>query len=656
MGQPRKRKIKNFECNMNLFTPGYIGNLKLNNRVLMSPMNVGGNNDTDGCLSIRGINYYVERARGGVGMIVTGATRVTRKFERDTQTIPLWMLFADHMVHGKWISELAERCHDYDTKVCVQLTAGGGRIAGAYAQNHGLAISASSTPCFYPPYLLTREMTKEDIKIFTQAFEQAARLIKNAGADAIQIHGHQGYLIDQFTTSLWNHRTDEYGGSLENRLRFPKELIEAIKRGAGESFPVIYRYGLTHYIEGGRTIEEGVEMGKLLESYGADALDIDSGCYENNYYPHPPSTIPCGSFSYLSEKVKKAVSIPVISSTRIGYPEIAEKIIESGQADFVSLGRPLIADPEWCSKAKIGHIQEIRPCIACHEGCLRRLKTYKRVSCAVNPAAGDEDYLKVEKSDKTKKIAVIGGGVAGMVAAIVSSKRGHIVTLFEKDEELGGNFKKNYIPHFKSDYKHYVDYLKYELDKSNVKVQLKTTIDFTILQSDYDSIINACGANFKTLNIKGLDKHRVLNPFALYEDKSYKNQEVIIVGGGLVGVEAALNIAEHGGHPIIIEKFGDLAKTAHPVNKRHLEILLEQNSIKVYKNTEILYAEGNKLFCLSDNVHISLSFDTISICVGLTSRRLGIEDSERVITVGDADHPENVMSAVWQAYRRCRLI
>ena len=263
---------------MNLFTPGYIGNLKLNNRVLMSPMNVGGNNDTDGCLSIRGINYYVERARGGVGMIVTGATRVTRKFERDPQTIPLWMLFADHMIHGKWISELAERCHDYGTKVCIQLTAGGGRIAGAYAQTHGLAISASSTPCFYPPYLLTREMTKEDIKIFIQAFEQAARVIKNAGADAIQIHGHQGYLIDQFTTSLWNHRTDEYGGSLENRLRFPKELIEAIKRGTGDDFPVIYRYGLTHYLEGGRTIEEGVEMAKLLESYGADALDIDSGC------------------------------------------------------------------------------------------------------------------------------------------------------------------------------------------------------------------------------------------------------------------------------------------------------------------------------------------------------------------------------------------
>ncbi len=499
-------------------------------------------------------------------------------------------------------------------------------------------------------------MTKEEIEAFIQAFEQAARLIKNAGADAIQIHGHQGYLIDQFTTSLWNHRTDEYGGSLENRLRFPKELIEAIKRGAGEDFPVIYRYGLTHYLEGGRTIEEGVKMAKLLESYGVDALDIDSGCYENNYYPHPPSTIHCGSFSYLAEKVKKAVNIPVISSTRIGYPEIAERIVEDGQADFVSLGRPLIADPEWCSKAKKGLIEEIRPCIACHEGCLRRLKTYKRVSCAVNPVAGDEDYLKVEKSNKIKKIAVIGGGVAGMVAAIVSSKRGHKVTLFEKDDELGGNFKEKYLPHFKSDYKRYIEYLKHELGKSIVKVQLNSIVDVTILKSDYDEIINACGAEFKTLDIKGLDKKRVLNPFALYEDRSYKNQRVIIVGGGLVGVEASINVVEHGGKPILIEKFGDLAKTAHPVNRQHLEVLLEQNSIPVYKNTEILYAEDDKLYCLSDNVHISLPFDIISICVGLESRILGIEDSERVITVGDADHPENVMNAVWQAYRQCRLL
>lgn len=295
-----------------------------------------------------------------------------------------------------------------------------------------MAIGPSEVPCFYAPHLKTRQLSKDEIKEFIKAFEQSARFIKNAGADAIQLHGHQGYLLDQFSCSLWNNRNDEYGGSLENRLRFAKEIIEAIKRGAGEDFPIIYRYGLTHYIEGGRTIDEGVQMAKLLESFGVAALDIDSGCYENNFYPHPPESIPCGSFSYLAEYVRKVVSIPVISSTRIGYPEIAENILASGQADYVCIGRPLIADPEWCDKAKKGNELDIRPCIACHEGCLRRLFYYKSLSCAVNPLAGNEEYLKIRKADNKLKFTVVGGGVAGMVSAITLAHRGHDVTLMKK--------------------------------------------------------------------------------------------------------------------------------------------------------------------------------------------------------------------------------
>jgi len=641
---------------MKLFSSASIGNLKLPNRVIMSPMNVGGNNDSDGCLSLRGINYFVERAKGGTGMIVTGAVRVTRKFERDKDTIPLWMLFADHMIHGKWISELSERCHDYGTKVCIQLTAGGGRIAGAYAQTRNLAISASSTPCFYPPYLPTREMTKEEIRMYINAFEQAARLIKNAGADAIQIHGHQGYLIDQFTTSLWNKRTDEYGGSLENRLRFPKEIIEAIKRGAGEDFPVIYRYGLTHGIEGGRTEEEGMEMAKLLEKYGVDAIDIDSGCYETNYLPHPPSTFECGSFAHLAAKAKSVVSIPVISSTRIGYPEVAENIIVEGKADFVSLGRPLIADPDWCNKAKYGHSSEIRPCLACHEGCLRRLKFYKRVSCAVNPTAGDEEYLKINVSNLKKKIAVIGGGVAGMVAANVCAERGHTVTLYEKDGELGGNFKRKYLPRFKSDYIRYIQYLINKLEKNNVCVKTNYLVDEKILDSDSDIIINACGAKFRTLIIQGLSPNKLVNPFSLYEDKPFDNKKIVIIGGGLVGVEAALNVAEHGGTPFVIEKFSNIAKTAHPVNKQHLEILLHQNNIQVFTNTNILFATPEYILCQKDEEQIKLQYDAVSICIGVEPNKIGIEELDRVLTIGDAEQPENVMSAVWTAYRKCRLI
>lgn len=508
-----------------------------------------------------------------------------------------------------------------------------------------------------PPHNYTRPLTRAEIQKFVDAFYQAARLIKNAGADAIQIHGHQGYLIDQFTTSLWNHRTDEYGGSLENRLRFSKELIEAIKRGAGEDFPVIYRYGLTHFLEGGRTIEEGVEMAKLLESYGVNALDIDSGCYENNYYPHPPSTIPCGSFSYLAENVKKAVSISVISSTRIGYPEIAEKIIDDGQADFVSLGRPLIADPYWCEKAKKGVNEDIRPCIACHEGCLRRLMVYKNVSCAVNPQAGDEKYLQLKKAETKKKAIVIGGGVAGMVASLTLDARGHEVTLFEKDGELGGNFKLKYLPDFKDDYRRYIKYLVHRLDNSNVAILFNTTVTSdSIKDMNPDIVVDASGASFKRIPIYGLAEERLVNPFTLYENKDFTNQQVVIVGGGLVGVEAAINVARKGGKPVIIEKMKCLASTAYKLNREHLEMLLRELSVPVYLNASIRKVEGNIICFNESGEEKSVEFDLITECVGLKSNVMDYDFDGELLTIGDADHPENVMNAVWQAYRQCRLI
>ena len=520
-----------------------------------------------------------------------------------------------------------------------------------------MTIGPSENPCFYPPYKSTRALDRDEIHKLVNAVYQASKLIKAAGADGIQIHGHQGYLIDQFTTSLWNHRTDEYGGSLENRLRFPKELIEAIKRGAGADYPVIYRYGLTHYLEGGRTIEEGIEMAKLLESYGVDALDIDSGCYENNYYPHPPSTIPCGSFSYLAKKVKNVVGIPVISSTRIGYPEVAENILESDQADFVSLGRPLIADPYWCEKAKKGDNHNIRPCIACHEGCLRRLMVYKNVSCAVNPQAGDEQYLQLHKTNNKKRVLVIGGGVAGMVAALTLDARGHEVTLCEKDDVLGGNFKLKYLPDFKDDYRRYINYLTHRLDNSNVTVRLNTNVTSSFVnKTSPNFVIMACGASFKRIPVEGLSEERLVNPFSLYEDKDFTNQRVVIIGGGLVGVEAAINVARKGGKPVIIEKMKGLASTAYKVNRDHLELLLNELNIPVFLNANIIKVDGNTIYFNVGVEEMKEEFDVITESVGLKSKTMDIEFDCEILTIGDADHPENVMNAVWQAYRQCRLI
>ena len=383
---------------------------------------------------------------------------------------------------------------------------------------------------------------------------------------------------------------------------------------------------------------------------------VDYG-YEDNYFPHPPTTIPVGSFAYLAEKVKKIVGIPVVSSTRIGYPDVAEKILSDGKADFVSLGRPLIADPYWCQKAKAGHDEDIRPCLACHEGCLRRLMAYKKLSCAVNPVAGDEEYLKIQLAEQKKTVRVIGGGISGIVSAIVCYRRGHDVTLYESSDELGGNFKSRYIPDFKEDYRRYISYLKRELGKTNVKVVMNHQVTKEeVREWSSGVIVNASGASFRYIPIKGVDKERLINPFDLYDNQDFTGKKVAIIGGGLVGVEAALNVARHGGEPFLIEKMDRVAQTAYPVNRQHLELLLEQAKIPVYLNSDIEKVDGNIIIFTNDNMKRRKEFNLICECVGMQPCSLVIDDNENVIHVGDAVHPENVMNAVWTAYRQCRLI
>lgn len=641
-----------------LLTPYHIGNLEIKNRVIMSPMNIGALNNSDGSISERGINYFVERAKGGVGMITTGSVRVTREFERSKDTIPLWMAFADHKIHTGWINELAERCHDYDCKVAVQLTIGGGRQAGAFSQEHGLAIGPSAIPCFYPPHKLTRELSKQEIQKFLQAIKFSASIIKTAGADAINLHGHEGYLMDEFTTSLWNHRTDEYGGNLENRLRFIKEIINAIREGAGSDIPIIYRFGLTHYVEGGRTIEEGLQMAQMLETYGVNALDIDAGCYDSWYYAHPPTTMPAGVFKELYKQAKNVVSIPIIGSGKVSYPEIAEDIIANGYADFVSLGRPLIADAEWVKKVEMNQEAEIRPCIGCHQGCMKRLNEFKYVSCAVNPCAGNEQYLAISKSEVRKNILVIGGGVAGMVAAITASKRGHKVILLEKTDGLGGNFKKGNNPSFKYDYDRYIEYLKDQLSKTTTKVYLNHVFTYDdITRMKPDNVIVAVGASF----IKQFGNNaKMLNPFECLKEQKYTGKFAII-GGGLVGCEVALNIAKNGGEVCIVEQKDAVAMDMFKANRDHFMRLLEENHVRILTSSKLSYI-GDDCYVLDKNGNCveKMEYDYQVACIGM---RPNIDVANELkkhdvpfIQIGDCSEVKNVLSAVWDAYRKVRLI
>lgn len=627
----------------------------------MAPMNVGGLNESDGKLSKRGIDYFVERARGGTGLIVVGLTRVTREFEQSQDTNLVRNTLADDKIHVSWLNELAEACHDHETKVAVQLSPGVGRQAGGYSQGKGLAIGPSDAKCFWPPHLPTRPLTKVEIKIFLDAFQLAAYHLKMAGIDAVQLHGHEGYLLDQFQSLLWNHRTDEYGGTLRNRMRFSEEIIKSIRKGAGEDFPIIYRYGLVHEMEGGRTETEGLQIATILEQAGVDALDIDSGCYETWHLAHPPSTIDAGFKLELAAKVKKQVYIPVIASGKLGYPDIAEEALVSGTADFISLGRPLIADPEWVKKLAEGKSEDIRPCIGCHEGCLKRIYDHKSISCAVNPAAGNEKELAIELSRNPRKILVVGGGVAGMESVRTLLLRGHQVWLVESNPALGGNFRPEYLPAFKHDYLMYVRYLEGQISKLGANVLLGhpfTQNDLQVIKPEL--VVLACGAKHILPSIPGLNRTDRLSVLEAFSSRKHQGR-ITVLGGGLVGAEAAINLAMNGASVTLIEKQTEVARDAFMPNRMHLKLLMEQYKVKVLTNTCVTSIEENTVNCLDTKGNIvKIKSDKIVVCLGMFQDRdcektLG-EKGIEFIRIGDCNKPGKVIDSVWEAYRKLRLV
>ena len=472
---------------MKLFEKGRIGNMILKNRIVMDAINIQQGLPTlEAPLGQRAVDLYAARAKGGVGLIKTTFMLPTPDLE-----VTIGGPSVNNKRSGKWLNELAQTVHDYGAKLCVQLSVGLGRIiAPDRSLPHGGLVSPSPLPSFRDPYgnapkiapgkypisgeehVTTRELTTEEVEQLVKDFEFSARIIALAGVDCIEIHGHQGYLLDEFMTSLWNKRTDKYGGDLNGRLRLAMELVQAIRAAAGDDYPILFKYPLTHFLDGGRTIEEGIEIAKRLEAAGVNGLTINAGCYETYNLAQPPTTAPRGGTLHLAELAKKAVKIPILSSGKLGYPELAERALQEGKLDFVALARYLLADPEWANKVKQGRTEDILPCVGCHEGCINRVRRFHYCSCAVNPAAGAERELAINKAEEKRTVLVIGGGPAGMEAARVSALRGHKVVLLEKAKELGGNLIPAAVPDFKGDYKLLIDYLKTQIRKLGVSVEL----------------------------------------------------------------------------------------------------------------------------------------------------------------------------------------
>jgi 2-enoate reductase len=643
---------------MKLFEPGKIGKLPLKNRIMMAPMGIVGLMEFDGRLSQRGLDYYVERAKGGTGLIVTSVMNVDHEIEPESR--PHLSVEGDKYVAR--LNELAEAIHDHQARVAVQLTAGRGRVVTIKPGRKIVPVAPSAVPCHSDPSITARELTVAEVEHLVKAFKTAAEVVKAAGIDAINLHGHEGYLFDQFQSSIWNRRTDKYGGDLTGRLRFVMECIDAIKKGAGADFPIIYRFGLTHYLPGGREIEEGLELARRMEAAGVAALEVDAGSYETIHWPHPTRYQSPGLMVDLAAMVKKVVKIPVIAVGKLGYPALAEQVLQEGKADFICLGRALLADPDWPNKVEAGNLEDIRPCLSCSEGCSGRSRDAKYTSCAVNPATGMEREFALSPASKKKSVLVVGGGPGGMEAARVAALRGHKVTLWEKSNVLGGNLMPASAPEFKQDYRSLLTYLATQIKKLGVTIEMgKEASPEMILRAKPDVVFLATGAKPIIPDIPGVGKERVVTASDLLVAQKPVGGTVVIVGGGLTGCETALYLAQKGKKVTMVEVLDKLANGMFNRDRVYLLKLMAEAKVKTLTNTIVLEVTDQGVTVVDRmGKRSTLAADTVVLAAGLKSNENYSEALKgkvaQVFAIGDCVESRKLMDAIWEGFRVARMV
>jgi 2-enoate reductase len=646
---------------MKLLEPGRIGKIELKNRIIMAPMGAHGLHEPDGGWGDRMLAYYEARARGGTGMITPEMVFASPALEPVAKG--LFNVSSDK--HLASMRRLAETLHSYDCRLSIQLTAGFGRVCPPPVMVEGVKpVSASeNTNYFMPedPELITREITTEEAAAHARSFGYAAKRCREAGADCVELHGHEGYLMDQFMTGLWNRRTDRYGGSREKRLTFAREVIEAIRREAGADFPIIYRFGIKHYLEGGREEEEGLWIAGELEKMGVNALHVDAGCYETGWWPHPPQYQPPGCMADLAGKVKKVSSLPVIAVGRLHYPETAERVLDEGKADFIAIGRGLLAEPEWVNKVQSGKTNEIRPCIGCHEGCLWQMIAGEPTSCSLNPITGHETVWQLVPLKKKQSLLVVGGGPAGIEAARVGAERGFEVTLWEASDRLGGNLWLAAKPDFKHDIADYITYLQGVVRRLPIKVVLNkkaTAGDIQSFGADY--VILATGAKMEPPPFDAADN--VLTVIQVLSGREPQGERILMMGGGVIGCETAVYLAHQGKQVTICARLDsdDLDMDTVDHNNRFMLLeMIKAANIRVLRGAIPVKLEKDGVVVNHNGVEKKISMDSLVFAGRLFSENglsKSLENLSNVISIGDCVKPNTIMDAVWGGFNTVRDI
>lgn len=673
-----------------LFTPWNIGSCEIKNRIVMCSM---GGTSIFGWMEPNhfdkeAANFLLERAKQNVGLILPGIAPI-----RDPMG-GRWL----YQNKGKYkkLKSFMDEFHKTGAKMFVQLTAGMGRAMAVndlmvkMAQNKVLGTlgkpifnmdyilaSASATPNRWADDVPSRPLTVKEIEHIIEAFAQTAKLCKDAGVDGIEVHAvHEGYLLDQFATKYTNQRTDEYGGSLENRYRLAADIVKAIKRECGQDFPVSLRYSVVsktkgfrqgalpgeEYTEVGRDMEESEIAAKFLQDAGYDMLNCDNGTYDAWYWAHPPQYMPNNcNLEYVSH-IKKFVDIPVVCAGKM-QPAVAAKAIEAGEIDAMGVARQFLTDPTWVTKLMEGREQDIKPCINCHNACFSMARyegsandqdlsdAIHMARCALNPQTMQSKKYKIVKTDEPKTVAIIGGGIGGMECALLLAARGHKPVIYEKTDRLGGVFIKAAAPSFKEHDRALIEWYRREITKQGIEVFFNTEItDVASLKAD--EVIVATGAKARKLRLPGIELAMDATDYLGGQEVGDK---VIVVGGGLTGCEVAYDLVLKGKHPTIVEMQNDLivAKGVCLANTSFLREMLAYKKVPVYLNTSTTEIKKESVVCKDkDGKTIEIPADDVIMSVGYVSKPL-CEKDKHVHLVGDCNSVGNLRTVIWRAWDVC---
>ncbi len=673
-----------------LFTPWKIGNVEIKNRIVLCPMGgtslFGWMEHTGNHFDKEAAKFFIEKANNNVGLIIPGIAPIRSTF------MGQWLYQNKKMF--KELKSFMDEIHKTGAKLFIQITAGMGRswaVPTPLVMLHNTPVlrdiikpiinipyqsaSPSELPSRWSDKMTCRALTVKEIEEIIDAFAKTAALCKEAGVDGVEVHAvHEGYLLDQFTLEYTNKRTDRYGGSFENRYRFATDIVKAIKAACGKDYPVSLRYSVEskvkdfcvgavpgeEYTEIGRDMAESEKAAKYLQDAGYDMLNADNGTYDSWYWAHPPMYMPLNCNLEDVAHIKKFVDIPVVCAGRM-EPDVGAKAVEDGLIDAVGVARQFLADAQWVTKLIEDRLEDIRPCICCHNACFN-MAHYKGVAnaqsiydashiarCALDPQVMQSDKYKIVPAKKPKNIAVIGGGIGGMEAAILASKRGHSVTLYEKSDKLGGVFIAAAAPSYKEKDRELIAWYRREIERYPIDIKVNCEIK-KLDEIKADEIIIATGAKPNRLPVKGATLGIEAIEFLLGEKEVGEN--VVVVGGGLTGCEIAYELYLQGKKPTIVEMQNDLIVSDKIclANTSYLRDFFNANKVPVHLETKLseIHEDG---VTVTDKNGKSFKIESDSVIVSIGYKPAPIaKKSRKVHIIGDASKVGSLRTVIWQAW------